>query len=265
MNLCRLLVLLAFLLNANSRLLAQAEYQLRKWDVDGVTREALVHVPATAKTKPTPVIFAFHGHGGSMNGPRAWGYERLWPEAIVVLPQGLNTPGRLTDPEGKKPGWQVSEGQEGDRDLAFFDTLIASLRAEYSVDDLRLYATGHSNGGAFTYLLWAARGRQFAAFAPSASIPVNSAGKLVPKPVFHVAGENDRLVKYEWQTAALEKLRALNQCGAGQPVDEFITLYPSKIGAPVETFIGPGGHEFPKQAPASIVKFFKEHTLKPPL
>lgn len=37
-----------------------------EWKVDGVNREALVYVPAAAKTAPCPVVFAFHGHGGTM-------------------------------------------------------------------------------------------------------------------------------------------------------------------------------------------------------
>jgi polyhydroxybutyrate depolymerase len=84
----------------------------REWTVDGVVREALVYVPAQAKTEATPVIFAFHGHGGSMRlAARGSGYHTLWPEAIVVYPQGLNTPGRLTDPEGRLPGWQFAVGE----------------------------------------------------------------------------------------------------------------------------------------------------------
>ena len=37
-----------------------------EWKVDGVVREGLVYVPAQARTNPTSVVFAFHGHGGSM-------------------------------------------------------------------------------------------------------------------------------------------------------------------------------------------------------
>ena len=33
----------------------------REWKVDGVTRTGLVYTPATAKSQPTPVVFAFHG------------------------------------------------------------------------------------------------------------------------------------------------------------------------------------------------------------
>jgi polyhydroxybutyrate depolymerase len=246
---------------------ARAEEDLKKWElkIDGVTRETLVHAPAQAKEKPVPLVFAFHGHGGNMNSSaRNYGYHTLWPEAIVVYPQGLNTAGKLTDPEGKKPGWQNAVGAEGDRDLKFFDALLARLKTEYKVDEHRIYSTGHSNGGGFTYLLWAARGDVFAAMAPSASAAARNITLLKPKPALHVAGENDPLVKFEWQKATIEAVKKINQCGEGQPwdKDKNCTIYPSKIGAPLITAIHPGTHTFPKEAPPVIVKFFKEQ-VKP--
>lgn len=237
----------------------------REWMVDGVAREALVHVPADAKSHATPIVFAFHGHGGNMNqAMRSFGYHALWPEALVVYPQGLNTPGRLTDPEGKRPGWQHGPGAENDRDLKFFDAMLASLKEDYKVDDKRIYSTGHSNGGGFTYLLWATRGDHFAAMAPSAAAAPTLLGMLKPKPVLHVAGENDPLVKYEWQKATMAAVRKTNQCGEGQAweSDKNCTYYASPLGTPVVTAIHPGGHQFLKQAPEVIVKFFKSQ-VKP--
>ena len=235
----------------------------RQWTVDGIVREALVWAPPQAGTNAVPVVFAFHGHGGSMqNAARSFGLHTLWPEAMVVYMQGLNTPGELTDPEGKKSGWQAGVGDQGDRDLKFFDTVLASLRQDYKVDTRRIYATGHSNGGGFTYLLWSARGETFAALAPSAAASVRLLPRIKPKPVLQVAGEKDTLVKFEWQQRTMEALRRLNQCGPGQPWEgeKGCTLYPSKLGKPVVTFIHPGPHVFPANAPAIIVKFFKEHS-----
>ncbi|MCX7046943.1 MAG: prolyl oligopeptidase family serine peptidase [Candidatus Sumerlaeota bacterium] len=263
---------MALLFAANVR--ADETPTRREWKVDGVVREALVCAPSKATTEGAPVVFAFHGHGGSMaNAARMFGYHKQWPEAIVVYPQGLNTPGRLTDPEGKKPGWQSRIGDQGDRDLKFFDAMLESLKKDYRVDEKRIYATGHSNGGGFTYLLWAARGDKFAAFAPSAAVfapgaaaaaetGIGTTGLLKPKPVMHLAGEKDPLVKYEWQKRMIEALQKFNQCGESQPWDKGCTLYPSKAGAPVVTFIHPGAHQFVPEAPALIVKFFKEH-VKP--
>jgi polyhydroxybutyrate depolymerase len=234
----------------------------REWTVDGVVREALVYAPASAKTNATPLVFVFHGHGGNMNQvARASPIHTLWPETLVVYPQGLKTPGRLTDPEGKKNGWQHGVGAEGDRDLKFFDAMLDTLKKDFKVDEKRIYSTGHSNGGGFTYLLWAERGDRFAAFAPSsAATTPTQLPRLKPKPVMHIAGENDPLVKFAWQKLTMDAVRKLNQCDAGQPWDkvEFCTLYPSKLGAPVVTFIHPGTHTFHKDAPAAIVKFFKE-------
>ena len=232
----------------------------REWTVDGVVREALVYAPAKAKTEATPLVFAFHGHGGTMNhAARSFAYHTQWPDAIVVYPQGLHTPGQLTDPEGKKPGWQSGPGVQGDRDLKFFDAILESMQHDLKVDAKRIYATGHSNGGGFTYLLWAARGDRFAAVAPCAAAAPKVMSLLKPKPALHLAGEKDPLVKYEWQQQTMAVVRKLNECGEGQPWEKFCTLYPSKIDAPVVTFIHPGGHQFPADAPATIVKFFKEH------
>lgn len=234
----------------------------RDWKVDGVVREALVYVPPKAKTKAAPVVFAFHGHGGNMNqAARSFAYHTHWPEALVVYMQGLNTPGQLTDPEGKRPGWQSDSGKQGDRDLKFFDAALASLKQDYKVDEERVFATGHSNGGGFTYLLWAARGEQFAAVAPCAAAASKLLDRLKPKPVLHLAGEHDALVKFTWQKHTMDGLRKLNECGEGKPwgSEKLGTIYASKLGAPVVTFIHPGTHTFPPEAPAFIVKFFKEH------
>jgi polyhydroxybutyrate depolymerase len=237
-------------------------WQLKEWTVDGVRREALVHVPETKEGIRMPVVFAFHGHGGNMrNSTRSFRMNEVWPEALVVCMQGLPTPGQLTDPEGKKNGWQSSAGSMGDRDLKFFDAVFATVKSEHEVDEDRVYAMGHSNGGGFTYLLWAERGDLFAAMGPSSSAGRKALASLKPKPVIHVAGEGDPLVKYSWQKAMIEALRVLNQCGDGVAWDQDAncTLYPSSIGAPVVTAIHPGGHEYPKKAPEVIAKFFKQH------
>jgi polyhydroxybutyrate depolymerase len=260
-----------------------ADLQRMEWSVDGVTREALVYLPPTAKTAPTPLIFAFHGHGGTMkNAANGMAYHRLWPEAIAVYMQGLNTPGKLTDPDGKKPGWQAHVAEQENRDLKFFDAVLATLKKDYQVDEKRIYATGHSNGGGFTYLLWSERGDVFAAVAPSAAacaigdVPndlpealakMAAAAKknmkpLKPKPVMHIAGEKDPLVKFAWQKRTMDALIKLNGCGEGQPWGELCTLYPSQTGTPVVTYIHPGGHASPKDYEALVVKFFKEQ-IKP--
>jgi len=239
------------------------DFRRAELQVDGVTREALVYAPASARTNNSPLVFVFHGHGGNARqAARSFHIDRQWPDAISVYPQGLNTPGALTDPEGRRAGWQNVPGAQGDRDLKFFDALVAWVKREYRVDERRIYSTGHSNGGGFTYLLWAERGDVFAAMAPSAAVAVY-VNRLKPKPVLHLAGEQDALVKYSWQQRMMAAERKLNGCSdTGNPYAPLTTLYPSALttATPVVTFIHPGGHEFHRDAPALIVRFFKEHS-----
>lgn len=236
------------------------------WTIDGLEREALVYLPKDGNNDPAPLVFGFHGHGGSMqNADRSFGLQNHWPEAIVIYMQGVPTPGALTDPEGKRNGWQSVVGDQGDRDLKFFDAVLKTLREKYKVDNSRIYSTGHSNGGGFTYLLWIARGDQFAAFAPCAAVNRGflKQQKPEPKPILHIAGTNDALVKYSWQDLMMKSVRAHNGCT--EETCEWApdcTLYPSTPNAPVVTMIHDGTHKYPAEAPAVIVKFFKERSLK---
>lgn len=236
----------------------------KEWTVGETKREALVYAPARAEKEAAPLVFVFHGHGGTMkNASTKMAIHDHWPEAICVYPQGLNTPGKLTDPEGKKTGWQHSAGDQDNRDLKFFDEMLKALRKGYKVDDKRIFVTGHSNGGRFTQLLWTERGDVFAAVAPSGTTAGPLAKSLKPKPCLHIAGEKDELVKFEWQKATMDAIKKLNGCEAeGKPWQKDGLLYESKGGTPLVTWIYPGGHAPPAETPKVIATFFKEHAKK---
>ena len=147
-----------------------AQGTVMNWTIDGVKREALVFapkpVPATTAVSH-PLVFAFHGHGGNMQGASTQMHiQTIWPEAIVVYPQGVNRPSHV-DTEGVQPGWQVeanqANGNVGNQDLDFFDAMLATMHQKFTVDDKRVYSTGFSNGGVFSYLLWAERSKTIAA------------------------------------------------------------------------------------------------------
>jgi polyhydroxybutyrate depolymerase len=118
--------------------LPQAEPESREWTIDGVQREAIIYRPSKtpaaegeAARKGAPVVFGFHGHGGNARqAARSFRLHEEWPEAIVVYMQGVPTPGRLTDPEGKLNGWQHDPGDHDDRDLKFFDAVLATLKKD---------------------------------------------------------------------------------------------------------------------------------------
>jgi polyhydroxybutyrate depolymerase len=235
----------------------------RHWNVDGVRRVALVHIPAEANQHSTPIIFAFHGHNGTMNqAEKDFALHIRWPKAIVVYPQGVRTPAG-NDPKGKQTGWQYHPGEVGDRDLKFFDVMLASLRQEVKVDDKRVYAVGFSNGGGFAYVLWAARGDQISAVVSCAMIaPKKLIDTFKPKPLLQIAGSNDSLQPVPAEEKTALAVAKLNECGEGQPWgnNSNCTIYPSKIGAPVVFMIHDGGHEIPTEAGARIVEFLQKET-----
>jgi polyhydroxybutyrate depolymerase len=249
---------------AASPALARAQGTSMTWTVDGVSRTALVFAPPQLRVGggPFPLIFAFHGHGGtSRTAALGMHLQTLWPEAIVVYPQGLKTPSTV-DPAGNFPGWQVELGQAslGDRDLKFFDAMLAGLKEKFPVDESRVYATGFSNGATFSYLLWAERGKALAALAICAGRLWPSEHLALPRAVVVIAGRADQTVPFALQEQTIEIDREADHAtGPGQQCGPICKLYPSPLQTPVVTWIHPGGHVYPPWAPPAFVDFFKAH------
>jgi polyhydroxybutyrate depolymerase len=242
---------------------ASAQGITMRWTVDGEHRAALVFPPApTHEYVKRPLVFAFHGHGGNMQGiSQLMHIHTLWKEAIVVYPQGMNRPSPV-DPLGNRPGWQVEANQAniGNKDLDFFDAMLATLRQKYLVDDTRVYAAGFSNGAAFSLLLWAERSQSLAAIAECAGRLAPSEQLTLPRALLAIAGHTDPINPFTFQQQTIETARqADNASGAGQPCGQYCAEYPSTTQTPVKTFIHPGGHVYPSWASAQIVKFFIAH------
>lgn len=114
-----------------------------------------VFVPASLIAEPAPVVLNFHGL--TSNGPdqaRYTGYEDLAAdEGFVVV-----------HPTGPANSWELTAfDTPGRDDLAFVDTLIDTLVADWCVDEQRVYSTGFSNGGFFTAELVCNRADRIAA------------------------------------------------------------------------------------------------------
>lgn len=262
MKLTTLLIAIAAVLVIQSDLKASGPIPL-KINVGGVERDALVFLPSM-KTAKAPLILAFHGHGGNAKtASHFMGLQNIWPEAIVVYPQGLPTK-TTVDPQGLKPGWQISPGQNGDRDLKFVDEILTHLHQKFSIDDRRIYGTGFSNGGRFSYILWAQRPNLFAVFGICAGLIREPVRLTEPKPLLHIAGEKDEVAPFQVQQQTIAIARQINGCSdQGEPCGQGCTLYPSSKNAPVEVIIHHGGHIYPPAAPALIVRFFQQHGAPP--
>ena len=232
-----------------------ASAEVMRWQVDGEKREAIVYAPAASQgAGRVPLVLSFHGYGDNMQNFQHTDVHLAWPDAIVVYLQGLDTRGGL-------PGWQVGRSDGVNRDLRLVDVALASLRETFNVDDDRIYATGFSNGGMFTYLLWTERPGVFAAYAPVAGRLRPSVRPTQPKPLFHVTGERDRVVNFSDQEAAIDIALEVNgvgdtptRCGNG------CAIYGPGTPAPVMIWIHSGGHVYPRGTSERIVSFFHDHS-----
>lgn len=233
--------------------------QVVSFKIEGIERTAMVVAPAAPTAHP-PVVFGFHGHGG--NGrqfARSAGIVGSWPEAVMVFPNGLPSPG-ITDPEGKKPGWQQRAGEQNDRDLKFFDAMLAWVDKTYHADPKRRFAMGHSNGGRFTYLLWAERGDQLAAYGPSGSPGWTLVPKLRPASAFFIAGERDPLIPFASQKRTIDAL--VRKFGVGEWKGTGLVQWAEgRDGVRFGSYLHPGGHEYPQAGARATVELFqKVHT-----
>jgi polyhydroxybutyrate depolymerase len=113
-------------------------------------RTYLLHIPTgyTGKT-PVPVVFDFHGLGGSgssQKGLSGWATLGDSKGFITVFPNGVGN------------SWNIgrccstAQTQNVD-DVGFVRAIIKQLQADACIDSKRVYASGCSNGGGMSYKL----------------------------------------------------------------------------------------------------------------
>jgi polyhydroxybutyrate depolymerase len=234
---------------------AAVEPETMTWTIDGTVRRALVYAPSKGVRGKLPVVFAFHGGGDNVEHFSIAGFQDAWPEALIVYMQALErNPGR------GDTGFQNSDPSPANRDLEFFDTVLADMRQRFRVDDSRIFAAGFSNGARFVYLLWATRSRTFAAFALVAGTLTAAIPLKEPKAFIQIGGREDHNVEFKQQMESVDIGKTLNGAnGPGAPCGDDCTLYRSSKGAPVITIIHSGGHLYPSFATDAIVTFFRSH------
>ena len=237
---------------------ASLQSDLKTLKVGDLDRTAIVVAP-TKKTSNPPLVFGFHGHGGTARfAYRKFDIHSLWPAAVVVYPQGLATK-TSRDPQGIRAGWQNLAGLNGDRDLKLFDALLADVSKQFNVDPKRVYAMGHSNCAGFTYLLWQMRPDKLAAVAPVAGVFRPRLG-LEPLPCFVAGGVKDPIVAWDRQEAGIKSMAQFLKVKDEVSTEPGPTAKSYKGSeADMTVFIHPGAHEYPEKASRLMVDFFKEH------
>jgi poly(3-hydroxybutyrate) depolymerase len=116
--------------------------------VNGTARQYYVVLPTNYNAStPYPVVFAWHGLGGTAQSLLGstyyagfYGVKTGFPNAIYVTAQGLDT--GMND-SGTSYGW----ANTNDQDVNFTKAMLAWLESNYCVDQSRLFSTGMSYGG----------------------------------------------------------------------------------------------------------------------
>lgn len=179
----------------------------KKESVSG--RDIHVWVPANLPAK-SPLLLSLHGMDQDPNYQQQnthWENVADTAGFVVVYPRGGT--GMST--------WDIS----GDKDTKWVTEIIDQMVKEYDIDTKRVYLSGFSMGGMFTYHSMSKIADKIAAFAPCSGTNVMGASKAQrPVPIFHPHGTNDDVLQYNQVEGFIKNYRDQFNCPAQAQVQD---------------------------------------------
>lgn len=172
-------------------------------------RTIYVYAPSGLSPK-SPLLLSLHG----MDQDPKYQQENTHWEAVadtagfvVVYPRGGT--GFST--------WDIS----GDQDTKWVLAIIDQMVKDYDIDAKRVYLSGFSMGGMFTYHSMGKIADRIAAFAPCSGYLMGGAGVAMrPVPIFHSHGTDDSVVGYSGLENNLGSYRKQFNCPAQAEVQQ---------------------------------------------
>ena len=241
----------------------------------GLSRSYLLFVPDSySPSRPVPLVFVFHGGGGNAKGiAETTHMDGLATKNgfIAVFPNGTGRQSsKLTWNAGMSPPQGYAEENNVD-DVGFIRKLLAQLKSGYAIDDKRIYATGISKGGMFSYRLGCEMADTFAAIAPvAATLAAQRCNPSEPVNLYHLHGTGDSNVplnggsgdmtakgaSYPSALGGIERWSQFNGCSSRKTETKlsYDTTCWAYEGCPAEgavryCLIDRGGHAWPGSSP----------------
>ena len=183
----------------------------KKMSVSG--REIHVYAPSDLKEN-SPLLISCHGMDQDPNYQQSnthWEAVADTAGFVVVYPRGGT--GMST--------WDI----QSDKDTKWMTEIIDQMYTDYKIDKKRVYLSGFSMGGMFTYHSMSKIADKIAAFAPTSGTNVFGASKAMrPVPIIHPHGTNDDVLQYNQVEGFIKNYRDQFNCPA-QAKEE--TNYPN--------------------------------------
>jgi len=173
--------------------------------VHDYTRSYILHVPPTySKRVDMPLVIVLHGYTATAEGMERWTHmsDKADKEGfIVAYPNGIAYPWNDSNPQAWNCGGPWEEWTAQTDDVGFINKMIEKIAAHYSIDQNRIFITGHSNGSRMTYRLGFELSDKIAAIAPVSGQMVYESKEIpnFPVSVLHLHALNDSTVYYYGQ------------------------------------------------------------------
>lgn len=155
------------------------------------TRGWWEYIPVGCGLKECPLVMAFHEGEGS--GDR-------FDDNIKMTTLSDRHNFILIYPNGISKNWNDGRPEVAPHsdDITFVDRMLEEIKQRHKVDAKKIYATGLSNGGLFTFRLACERANVFAAIAPvAANMGLNLSQICQPSrpvPILNIVGTEDKIV-----------------------------------------------------------------------
>lgn len=180
--------------------------------VGGTTRTMISYAPKNLPEQ-RPLVIACHGanqDAAYLQGLSKWETVADTAKFVVVYANGVDK------------YWDIS----GQSDLKFMEVIIDTMYSRHHIDKSRVYLTGFSMGGMFTYYAASKMADKIAAFAPVSGYlmggPNATSSRAVP--ILHTHGTADDVCSYSNVQSHIDAWVKFNGC---ETTPEIIKPYPA--------------------------------------